>query len=118
MNEFGISENIHQMWKSLIDKGWIFEIRTNKISDIENYWCMLLAVYGRDNENGSLKIVDLSEDKYIIYKNELDITSEVPFWIQFEDFIIHTDKLFHKKILPHLSGRMTDMEFYNRDKDD
>ena len=108
INKYGISPEIHQLWQRLIDRGYTIEIQPHNFTQFPFAWATLLAKFSVKKNCDDNQEVELEK---VTYYSEKDISVELPFWIQFEDFLNSVDKSYHESVLPSVSGRTDGVPF-------
>lgn len=113
LNKCGISSEAHQLWERLVARGYIIEMHPHDPKQLPFAWLTLVAKFSVKKNCANDPEV---ESEMVTYYSEKDISIEMPFWIQFEDFLDAIDMAYHESILPAVSGRTDGVPFDQPDQ--
>jgi len=98
-NGHSIGYEARELWELLKSRGWKIEIQLSSKNKFPSIWCILYAeMRVFKSETDDEEIID-------IYHSHRPVSMLFPFWLQFEEFLIAVDKVYHDTVLPHISGR-------------
>jgi len=109
--EYQLTEKGQKQWEELVSKGYTFHIFPTINKQPSYIWCKIIAKFEITNPELLQRMGRTINSKDKTYFTERLVSNELPFWVQFEDLIFGTYKIYHEKIIGHMSGRLDDNIF-------